>query len=70
MPEPASRDGVWRTGNVEDTFVAFGDEAERAVRLNEPPCGDYFREIALPEVSLISSQDFMMTVFTLSGMGT
>lgn len=36
----------------------------------EPAVRTYFSETALPEVSLISSQDFMITDFTASGMGT
>lgn len=51
-------------GGLFGLAAASSRAGEEAVR------GTYFSGMALPEASLISSQDLSTTAFTLSGMGT
>ena len=70
-PTAASSGGASWTGMVLDT-------SDCLVKTGEPvayPGGRatvsaYFRAMDLPEVSLISPHDFMITAFTFSGMAT
>lgn len=69
VPEATSEGGLWRTGIVVDTLVALKSEIKKAGTV--PARGiDYLNDTALPEVSLMSAQDFRMLALTMSGMGT